>query len=122
MSKPREGSLDSVKAGDGVVIGRVIFYSTLRSLDVMGDITAMVYRDSPVVSKELVRFLSLNKAVESVDKLEVTSAELTVNASQLTIDVSGTKVSINSVGNKSDELKKVVGSVRKRVEKLESKK
>ena len=58
VNKPREGELHSFKAGDGVSIGKVIFYSTLRSLDVMRDIAAVDYTDSPVVSTELVKFLS----------------------------------------------------------------
>ena len=87
----------------------------------MGDIAAMDYRNSPVVSIELVKFLPLNIAVESVDKLEITSAELTANVRQLNTDVAGTRKSIISVGNKSDELKNVDEAVRKRVENLESK-
>ena len=122
VSKPREGALHSFTAGDGVAIGKVIFYATLRSLDVMSDIAALDYTDSPVVSTELVKFLSQNTAVESVDKLVVTSAQLTTNVRELTTDMVGAKKSINSVGNLSDELKRGMENVRKRLEKLETKK
>ena len=122
VSKPREGALHSFRAGDGDAIGKVIFYASLRSLDVMGEISAMDYTDSPVVSTELVKFLSQNTAVESVDKLVVTAAELTTNVRLLTTDMAGTKKSINSVGNVSDELKKALENVRKRIDKLEAKK
>ena len=88
----------------------------------MGEISAMDYTDSPVVSTELVKFLSQNTAVESVDKLVVTAAELTTNVRLLTTDMAGTKKSINSVGNVSDELKKALENVRKRIDKLEAKK
>ena len=36
----------------------------------------MAYRDSPVVSTELVKFLSLNTAVDAVDRLEIQSDNL----------------------------------------------
>ena len=97
VSKPREGALHSFVAGDKVAIGKVIFYTTLRSLDVMGEIAALDYTDSPVVSTELVKFLSQNTAVESVDKLVITSAELTTNVRQLTTDMVGAKKSISNV-------------------------
>ena len=122
VSKSREGALHSFKAGDGVAIGKVIFYSTIRLLDVMGDIAALDYTDSPLVLTELVKFLSQNTVVESVDKLVVTSAELTTNVRQLTTDMAGAKKSISSVGNSSDELKMVLENVRKRLDKLEAKK
>ena len=88
----------------------------------MSDIAALDYTDSPVVSTELVKFLSQNTAVESVDKLVVTSAQLTTNVRELTTEMVGAKKSINSVGNLSDELKKGMENVRRRLNKLESKK
>ena len=36
----------------------------------MNDIQTADYRDSPVVSTELVKFLSLNTSVEAADKLD----------------------------------------------------
>ena len=88
----------------------------------MSDIAALDYTDSPVVSTELVKFLSQNTAVESVDKLVVTSAQLTTNVRELTTDMVGAKKSISSVGNLSDELKKGMENVRKRLDRLETKK
>ena len=57
-----------------------------------------------------------------MDKLVVTTAELTTNVRQLTTDMVGTKRSTNSVGNISDEFKKALENVRKRVDKLDAKK
>ena len=121
VGKPREGSLNSFEAGNGISMAKVIFYSVLQALDTMSDIAAVDYRDSPVVSTELVKFLSLNTSVEAVDKLEEQSTELSSNMSQLTKDMIATTKSVGSVGNKTDELKKVVESLRKRIEKLEKK-
>lgn len=65
IGKPREGKWN------------VIFLAVLKSLDVISDIAALTYRDSPVVLTELVKFLSLNIAFEAVYKLEKKSVYLT---------------------------------------------
>ena len=76
VGKSREGALNSFEAGDAKTMAKLIFYLVLKSLDVMGDIQAVDYRDSPVVSTELVKFLSINTAVDSVDRLEETAEQL----------------------------------------------
>ena len=119
ISKSREGALQSFEAGDSDAIAKVIFYAVLQSLDAMAVISAQDYRDSPVVSTELVKFLSLNTSVEAVDKLQTQSEELSSSVKQLTRDVSGATKTIGSVGNKADELKKLVEALKRRVEKLE---
>ena len=88
----------------------------------MSEISALDYRDSPIVSTELVKFLSLNTAVEAVDKLETKTTDLAANIKQVTKDLTGAQKSIMSVANKNDELKKTVNALQKRIEKLESKK
>ena len=87
----------------------------------MTEIAALDYCDSPVVSTELVKFLSLNTAIDTVDKLEEKSADYAINIKQLNKDSNTTKTAVNSVGNRTDDLKKVVDSINKRVEKLETK-
>ena len=122
VGKPREGALNSFEAGDGVSMSKVIFLSVLKSLDVMSEIASLDYRDSPVVSTELVKFLSLNTAVEAVDKLESKTSDIVTNMKQVSKDIAGAQKSIMSVGNKNDELKKTVTALQKRIEKLEAKK
>ena len=85
----------------------------------MIDIQVLDYRDSPVVSAELVKFLSLNNSVEAVDRLEEQSESLVENVKQITKDMVQASKAVSSVGNKGDELKRAVDSIRKRVEKLE---
>ena len=65
----RRGALNSFEAGQGQHINGAIFYAVLRSLDKMTQIVAQNYKDAPVVSTELVKFLSMNTSVEAVDKL-----------------------------------------------------
>ena len=87
VGKPREGSLNSFKAGDGDSIAKVVFHSVLKSLDVMSPISTADYRDSPIVSTELVKFLSLNTSFDAVEKLELTASEMVNNVRQLSKEV-----------------------------------
>ena len=56
VGKSRDDALNSFEAGDAKAMVKVIFYSVLKSLE-MGDIQAVDYRDTQVVSTELVTFL-----------------------------------------------------------------
>ena len=99
---------------------KVVFYSVLKSLDVMSDIQSVDYRDSPVVSTELVKFLSLNTAVDAVDRLEEQSDNLVEEVKQISNDMKQASRVATTVGNKGDELKKYVDAIRKKVDKLEN--
>ena len=93
-------------------MAKVVFYSVLRSLDVMSDIQAVDYRDSPVVSTELFKFLSLNTAVDVVDRLEVQSGNLVGEVKQISNEMRQASRVATTVGNKGDELKKAVDAIR----------
>ena len=86
----------------------------------MAEIQEVDYRDSPVVSTELVKFLSLNTAVDSVDRLEIQSNDLVREVHQISSDMKQASKIATTVGNKSDELKKAVDAIRKRVDKLKN--
>ena len=105
VGKPREGALHSFKAGDGVSMSKVIFYSVLKSLDAMAEIAAVDYRDSPVVSTKLVKFLSLNTSVEKIDKLDILTGELSITVKDISKEFATNAKSLHSVGNKQDEIK-----------------
>ena len=79
VGKSREGALNSFEARYAKAMAKVIFYSVLKSLDVLGNIQAVDYRDSPIVSTELVKFLSLNTTVDAVDRLEEQYEKLVVD-------------------------------------------
>ena len=75
----------------------------------------------PVVSTELVKFLSLNTAIESVDRLEAQTTEHHTAIKLLTKESNIAKTAVNTVGNRADEFKKTLNDVMKRLEKLERK-
>ena len=117
VGRPREGALHSFSAGDGISMAKVIFYLVLRSLDVTSKTAAVDYRDSPVVSTKLVKFLPLNTSVEAVDKLETITGELSDSVTDMTKSVTAQEKSLHSVGNKHDELKKTVDGMLRRLAK-----
>ena len=121
MSKPREGTFDSLESGaeNKIFNARVVFYNTLRALDIMNEISECNFQDHPAVSQELVKFLSLNTSVEAVDtltsKMKVTEAKV----SSLESDTKGAVKTAATVGNRCDTLATQLKDVMKRVVKLE---
>ena len=71
MSKPREGTFDSLEVGlhNKLFNAQDVFYNTLGSLDVIQEISNYNFTYHPAVSQELVKCLSLNTYVEAVDSL-----------------------------------------------------
>ena len=122
IAKPREGALNSFEARDSISIAKVVFHSVLKSLDEMQKISSVDFRDSIVVSTELVKFLSLNTSFEAVEKLEIQNSSITGDLKQFSKYLQGVSKTTSSVGNKTDELKKVVEMLKKRIDKLEAKK
>ena len=120
MSKPRESTFDQLQSdGDSSNFNaRVVFYNTLRSLDVMSEISSVNFADHPAVSTELVKFLSLNTAIEAVDQLVSKTSTLETSVCQMQKDVGGAVRTITTVGNKHDTLSTQVKELTKRVNKL----
>ena len=120
VSKPRESTFDQLQSdGDSSDFNaRVVFYNTLRSLDVMSEISSVNFADHPAVSTELVKLLSLNTAIEAVDQLVSKKSTLETSVCQMQKDVGGAVRTITTVGNKHDTLSAQVKELTKRVNKL----
>ena len=69
IGSPRSGTINSFTAGNQQKILAHIFWASLRSLDKMAEVLMYQFKNHPVVSTELVKFLSLNTSVEAVKKL-----------------------------------------------------
>ena len=100
-------------------MAKVIFYSVLKSLNTMTEIAAVDYHNSPVVSTKLVKFLTLNISIETVDKLGILTGELSSQVKDMTQDLRNNIKSVQSVGNKQDKLMKTVEGLRQRIVELE---
>ena len=115
VGKSREGALNSVDAGNGISMTKVIVYPVLKSVDTMSEIAHLDCHDSSLFSTELIKFLSLNTSVEAVDKLESQSLILSESMEHIIKYTIQASKAVSSVGNKGDELKKVAESLKKRV-------
>ena len=122
VALPRRGALNSFEAGKAQQINRSIFYAVLRSLDRMTLILGQNYKDSPVVSTELVKFLSMNTSVEAVDKLVEQTATFQLSFVEMKNKLNTVVKDCGTVGNKVDQVKNEVTAVKARVLKLENKK
>ena len=121
MSKPREGTFDTLESGaeNKILNARVVFYNTLRVLDVMNEISECNFGDHPTVSQELVKFLSLNTSVEAVDTLTVKMKLTEAKVSSLESDTKGAMRTATTIGNKCDTLSGQLKDALKRIVKLE---
>ena len=84
----------------------------------MSEISAVNFSDHPAVSTELVKFLSLNTAIDAVDQLVAKTSTLESSLCQVQKDLGGATRMITTVGNKHDSLNTQVKELQKRVNKL----
>ena len=120
VSKPRESTFDQLQSDSDSsnFNARVVFYNTLCALDVMADISSVNFADHPAVSTELVKFLSLNTAIDAVDQLVAKSNTMESSLCQVQKDLGGATRTITTVGNKHDLLSSQVKELTKKVNKL----
>jgi hypothetical protein len=117
--EPRAGVLKTFKAGDMEQTSKAVFWSTLRSLDIALEIKRVGFANHPLVSAELVRFLTVNSGVEVTEQLEtkIDQLETQLKTAHKAL-TSAEKAAINAA-NKADEAKKATDALAKRVAKLE---
>ena len=120
VSKPRESTFDQLQSDSdsSMFNARVVFYNTPRALDVMSEISAVNFANHPAVSTELVKFLSLNTAIDAVDQLVSKTAHFKSTLGSIQKDLGGAVRTVTTVGNKHDTLNNQVKELIKKVNKL----
>ena len=119
LAQPRAGVSRMLKTGNPQQIAQVTFWSTLKSLDIMGRIRKHNFKDDPVVSSELVKFLTVNTGFEVVEQMVVKIKSLEEANKDLTAKVSSNlKTSTNAAAKVADLLIKFT-ALEKRVKVLE---
>jgi hypothetical protein len=121
VAVPRSAVLKSIKAGNPQHIARTLFWASLQSMDICAGIKGNNFKNDPLVSSELVKFLAVNTGFESIDKLqrEVTELKEKVLASAKAVNLA--EKSAFSAANKADDLKKFCDTLVKRITTLEKK-
>jgi hypothetical protein len=119
VANPRNGVSNSFEAGNNEQVCQRILWAVLRSQDVMARYKRNGFKDDPTVSAELVKFMAVNTGF---DALEVMVAKVKTMEAEAVASKKETAAAVkaaSSAGNKSDELKKVVDLLIKRIVKLE---
>ena len=85
----------------------------------MLEISTLDFKNAPVITAELTKFLALNSNIEAVDKLKKKMEDLTDAVSKSNKLAASAEKSANTVGNTADAIKKDIAALTKRVKSLE---
>jgi hypothetical protein len=118
---PRSSVIKSIKTGNAPHIAKHLFWASLKSMDICARIKNNNFKNDPLVSSELVKFLAVNTGFESLEKLIREVAELKDKVIVSSKAVAVAEKSASTASNKADENKKLIDVLLKRVTKLESK-
>ena len=118
--KPRHGVYETFKAGSPVDIGKAIFYSTLKCLDLMQAMVKIQFANDPAIANELVKFLSLNSEFDKVKQLQADNLELKNDLKSAQKDVKEAVKAVQTVSNKIDLYKSSMEALKKRINTLEN--
>lgn len=115
IAKPRHGILETFKAGKPPHIDKLIFFSSLKCLDIMNEISRLKIENDPCVSNELVKFLSLNTEYDNIKQLEKDNNELKVEIATARRETKEAVETASTLGSKLDSLRSLVDGTNKRV-------
>ena len=122
VAKPRIGMYHMFDMSHPEYMANVIFYTTLRSLDVMSEIRAHNFRDPPIISSELTHFLAMNTDFEAVTRLKDPVHELEVNNRGLNKKLQEATKTASTAANKWDSTYKTkLDALEKRVKEVDKK-
>jgi hypothetical protein len=121
LYKPRAGGSRMLQTGNPQQIAQVTFWATLKSLDVMARIRKYNFKDDPVVSSELVKFLTVNTGFEVVEQLASKMKTLEESNKELSIKANSNVKTATNAATKVAELTKSLAMLEKRVKDLEKK-
>jgi hypothetical protein len=119
LASPRNGVQNSFQTGKNDQICERIFWSVIKSHDVMARYKRHNYKDDPTVSSELVKFLAVNTGYEALDLLVGKMSTMESDVSTLKKELAASVKASSAAGNKADEVKKAFDLLLKRVVKLE---
>ena len=120
VAKPRIGMHHMFHMSKPELMANVIFYTTLKSLDVMAVIKSFNFRDSPLVSSELTQFLAMITDFEAMTRLQDKVVHLEQNELDLQKQVKEAAKTASTAANKWDQTYKYkLEALEKRIKKLE---
>lgn len=123
VARPRNSIQNSFKISHPAEVSKSISYATLRALDNMMEITSFNFKNSPIVTAEISKFLALNANHEQVEKMQSTLSSLSTDSELMKKEVKAANAAANTASNKIDtQMKSALEDLKKRIRSLESKK
>ena len=120
VSKPRTVVYNSFRVSNHWAVSKTVAYAYLRSLDLMVEIEKLEFRNSPIITAELSKFLALNSNFESVETLQKEVKSMNEGISKAVKEAASAVKSAGTVGNSVDKLQKEAVTLSKRVKTLET--
>jgi len=121
VAAPRNSVQNSFKIHELHFVSKSIAYASLRSLDVMLAISSCNFKNSPIITAELSKFLALNSNLEVVESIQTKMKTLESENSTIKKDVKAASNAAHTASNKWDSTyKSLIDDLKKRVKSLES--
>ena len=121
IAKPRNVVSNSFRISNNLSVAKAVSYANFRSLDLMAKIEVLDFKNSPIVTAELAKFLALNSSVESLEVLQRSTREMSDGVAKAIKDAASAIKSAGTVGNSVDGIKVEIKSLSKRLKTLETK-
>jgi len=119
VAKPRNVVHNSFRISHSLSVAKAISYANFRSLDLMTKVDVLEFKNSPIVTAELAKFLALNSSFESVEKLQSSLTDMTEKVTKAVKEAGAATKSASTVGNSVDGIKNELKGMSKRLKTLE---
>jgi len=121
VASPRNSIHNSFKIKKPSQVSKAITYSSLRSLDLMIGIAQVNFKNSPIITAELSKYLALNTNYEAVEQVQKKLLIIDSDNAAMRKEVKSAVSAANTAGNKWDSsLKPQLEDLKKRLRSLES--
>jgi len=121
ISSPRTVIHNSFRVGNHLAVSKTVTYAYLKTLDLMIEIEKLDFRNSPIITSELAKFLALNSNYESIEDLQKEVKTVNETVSKALKETASAVKSVGTIGNSLDKVQKEMGGMTKRIKTLESK-
>jgi hypothetical protein len=121
VSKPRLGVNNAITPGENDYNGKAMFWPLVRCQDIMKRYKESSFRDDPTIASEYVKFLASTSGSETTDKLSLRFVAMESDIKEAIKAAKNASTSATTAANRSDEMKKTLTDLLRRISKLESK-
>ena len=119
LYRPRVNIMKTFKSRDNNQIARAILWASVCSLDISDKMLQVGFANSPIVTGELVQFLSVNTGVEAIEVLQKRVTAMEESVKKLVAEFKGVANSARTASNSQDAMKTQLKALESRVKKLE---